>query len=116
MAPPVTPPTARAPLPTTTQPRIQLITNATAATEDGRTITALLAARETLRSQHRILVRAADAAAGSWGQRQMRSELRQMSALPVRDVRAKADGVAQALRELDVIIQRTNWEVELLEA
>ncbi|WP_271984818.1 DIP1984 family protein [Pseudoclavibacter terrae] len=92
------------------------ITNATAPTDDGRTITALLAARETLRSQHSILVRAADAAAGSWGQRQMRSELRQMSALPVRDVRAKADGVAQALRQLDVVIQRTNWEVELLEA
>ncbi|MDO9396428.1 MAG: DIP1984 family protein [Herbiconiux sp.] len=89
------------------------LTNSTAVTADGRTVTALLAARETLRARHSILVRAADAAAGSWGHRQMRSELRQMSALPVKELRARADQVALELRELDVTIQRTNWEVEL---
>jgi hypothetical protein len=90
------------------------LTNSTARSTDGRTITALLAARETLRARHSILSRAADAAAGTWGHRQMRSELRQLSALPVSELRARADGVAVELRELDVVIQRTNWEVDLL--
>jgi len=79
----------------------------------GRTMTELLSARESLRDQHSILARAADASAGGWGHRQMRSELRQMSALPVTEVRRQADAIAQQLRELDVLIQRTNWEADL---
>ena len=89
------------------------VTNTTAVTSDGRTLTAALAARESLRVQHSILVRAADAAGGSWGNRQLRSELRRLSALDVKDLRAQADTVAQQLRELDVEIQRTNWEADL---
>ncbi|MCU1406565.1 MAG: hypothetical protein JWQ43_2868 [Glaciihabitans sp.] len=89
------------------------VTNTTTMTVDGRSLTAALSSREVLRSRHSILVRAADAASGNWGQRQMRSELRQVSALPVKDIRAQADTVAQQLRELDVEIQRTNWEADL---
>jgi len=91
-------------------------TNTLATTADGRTLTSALAARESLRVHHSILVRAADAAGGSWGNRQMRSELRRLSALDVKDLRAQADTVAQQLRELDVEIQRTNWEAELKRA
>jgi hypothetical protein len=36
-------------------------------------------------------------------------------ALPVADLRARADQVARELRELDVRIQRSNWEVDLLD-
>ncbi|MFB2556408.1 DIP1984 family protein [Herbiconiux liangxiaofengii] len=89
------------------------LTNAVAVLPDGRTVTAALAARETLRAQHAILVRASDAASGGRGYRQMRSELRQLSALPVRELRQRADQVAVELRELDALIQRTNWEVDL---
>ncbi|NQX26188.1 DIP1984 family protein [Microbacteriaceae bacterium VKM Ac-2854] len=90
--------------------------NTLATTPDGRSLTAALAARETLRSEHSILVHAADAAAGGARmQRQLRSELRYVSALPVAQLRARADEVAQRLRELDVAIQRTNWEAELVE-
>ncbi|WP_440709700.1 DIP1984 family protein [Herbiconiux sp. YIM B11900] len=98
------------------------LTNATVLTTatstaggEGRTVTSLLAERETLRARHSILVRAADAAAGNWNRRQLRSELRQMSALPVKELRARADQTAAELRALDVVIQRTNWEVELRE-
>lgn len=91
------------------------LTNALVRTPDGRTLTAVLAARETLRAQHSVLVRAADAAAGGWGRRQLRSELRQMSALPVAALRERADDAARALREIDVLIQRTNWEADLVE-
>lgn len=90
------------------------VTNVSATLADGRSVTAALATRETLRSQHSILVRAADAASGDRGHRQMRSELRQLSALPVKELRTRADEVAMRLRALDAQIQQANWEVELL--
>jgi hypothetical protein len=91
------------------------LTNATVRLADGRTMTAALARRETLRTRHAVLSGAADAAQGQGGgYRQMRSELRQISALPVVELRRRADDVARELRELDVEIQRTNWEADLL--
>ncbi|ROS23437.1 hypothetical protein EDF22_3218 [Rathayibacter sp. PhB127] len=91
------------------------LTNTTATTPDGVRLTAALARRESLRSQHSIVVRAADAAAGDRGYRQLRSELRRLPALPVRELRARADVLARELRDLDAAIQRTNWEVDLLQ-
>lgn len=38
-----------------------------------------------------------------------------LAALPVADLRAQADALARELRELDVLIQRTNWEADLLD-
>jgi hypothetical protein len=38
-----------------------------------------------------------------------------LSALPVADLRAQADVLAQEIRELDMRIQRTNWEADLLD-
>jgi hypothetical protein len=38
-----------------------------------------------------------------------------LSALSVGDLRSQADQVAQELRELDVRIQKANWEIELLD-
>lgn len=90
------------------------LTNASTVAADGRTVTALLSAREALRSRHSVLSRAAEAASGGWNQRQLRSELKQISALPVRELRAQADAVAKQVREIDVVIQRTNWEADLL--
>jgi len=80
------------------------------------TMTDALAARDVLRMQHALLTDAAAAASGSAGMiRQMRSELRQVSALPVAQVRARADAVAAELRELDNRIQHANWTSELEE-
>jgi hypothetical protein len=94
------------------------LTNTAAALDDGTPLTAALARRDALRTRHGLLTDAADAAsgrvsAGTYTQRQMRSELRQISALPIREVRDRADDVARQLRELDARIQRANWEVEL---
>lgn len=82
------------------------------------TMTDALATRDVLRLQHSVLTDAAAAASGSggaFGGRQMRSELRQISALPVAALRAEADRVAQALRELDNRIQQANWSNDLEE-
>ena len=79
------------------------------------TLTAALAKRDVLRMRHSVLTSAADAAAGQRGVavRQLRSELKMLPALPVADLRTQADQVARELRDLDVRIQRTNWEADL---
>jgi len=91
------------------------LTNASVLLADGRSMTAALARRETLRARHSLLSSAADAAQGGGGGgfRQLRSELRQFAALPVAELRRQADDTARELRELDVEIQRTNWEADL---
>ena len=97
------------------------LTNTAARLDDGTPLTAALARRDALRSRHAILTSAADAASGRTGgaaagyaPRQLRSELRQIAALPIREIRDRAYDAAKALRELDARIQRANWEVELV--
>src|SRR3984957_5248369 len=93
-------------------------TNATARIGADGTITDALARRDVLRRRHAVLTAAADAAVGrSQGPigRQLRSELRMLAALPVAQLRAQADDLARELRELDVRIQQSNWEVDLVE-
>ena len=61
--------------------------------------------------------RAADAAVGKSHAgigRQLRSELKVL-ALPAAQLRAQADDLARQLRELDVRIQQSNWEYDLME-
>jgi hypothetical protein len=93
-------------------------TNAAAQIGADGTITDALARRDVLRLRHAVVTTAADAAAGnSHGGigRQLRSELKMLAALPVAELRAQADEIARELRELDVRIQRANWEVDLLD-
>ncbi|MGC4828842.1 DIP1984 family protein [Micromonospora arida] len=84
---------------------------------DGATLTDALARRDVLRLRHSVVTSAADAAAGEGqrGFRQLRSELKMIPALPVAELRGQADELARQLREVDTLIQRTNWEVELLD-
>ena len=82
------------------------------------TLTDALARRDALRLRHHVFTTAADAAAGTGKTgytRQLRSELKMLAALPVAELRSRADVVAREYRELDVRIQRANWEVDLLE-
>ncbi|QJY48280.1 DIP1984 family protein [Pseudonocardia broussonetiae] len=91
-------------------------TNAAADLGEDGTMTDALARRDVLRLRHALLGDAADAASGGGhGYRQLRSELRRLSALPVAELRSRADRVARDVRELDTRIQRANWEVDLLD-
>jgi hypothetical protein len=94
-------------------------TNATVQVRAGATLTDALARRDVLRLRHGVLTTAADAAAGRDPRtqvvRQLRSELKMLSALPVADLRGQADAVAREIRELDMEIQRTNWQADLLD-
>ncbi len=38
-----------------------------------------------------------------------------LSALPVAELRGQADALAREIREADVPVQRTHWEVDLLD-
>ncbi|KXK58297.1 hypothetical protein AWW66_30545 [Micromonospora rosaria] len=97
---------------------IRRINRTNAATQvEGGTLTDALARRDVLRLRHGLVTSAASAAAGEGqrGHRQLRSELRMIPALPVAELRGQADDLARQLREVDTVIQRTNWEVELLD-
>jgi len=97
--------------------RINRTNAATVIGADG-TLTDALARRDALKWRHHVVNTAADAAAGNAQQsysRQLRSELKMLSALRVGELRSQADQVARELRELDVRIQQSNWEVDLLD-
>jgi hypothetical protein len=91
-------------------------TNAATAIGDG-TLTDALARRDVLRLRHSVVTAAAAAAAGEGqrGFRQLRSELKMVPALPVAQLHSQADDLARELREVDTLIQRTNWEADLLD-
>jgi len=92
-------------------------TNAAVSIGADGTLTDALARRDALRLRHSVITAAADAASGRSQQygRQLRSELKIQSALPIAQLRGRADELAREIRELDVRIQRANWEVELLD-
>jgi hypothetical protein len=91
-------------------------TNAATALDEQMTLTDAIARRDVLRMRHALYTAVADAASGKTGPgmvRQMRSELRYVSAVPVSELRAAADRIAREHRELDVRIQQVNWEADL---
>ena len=93
-------------------------TNAAAELGEEGTLTDALARRDVLRLRHAVITAAADAAAGRDQRglpRQLRSELVMLPALPVAELREQADVLAREIRELDVRIQRANWEIDLLD-
>jgi hypothetical protein len=93
-------------------------TNARTELEPGVTITDGIARRDALALRRKVVTAVADAAAGTqgrgWG-RQLRSELRQLTRLPVADLRRQADDLARRYRELDVRLQEANWATELVD-
>lgn len=97
---------------------IRRINRTNAATRvDRGTLTDALARRDVLRLRYGLMTSAADAAVGKDQRmfRQLRSELRMIPALPVAVLRGQADDLARELREVDTLIQRTNWEADLLD-
>jgi hypothetical protein len=100
-------------------------TNSTTHLPDGQTVTAALAARDVLRLRYSLLTGVADAGSGHGSGpqgrvmptvgRQMRSELKVITAVPVASLREQANDVAQQHRELDAQIQQVNWTVDLIE-
>jgi hypothetical protein len=92
-------------------------TNSATELDPGFTLTDALAQRDSYAAQFKLVTAIADAGSGGGGigwARQLRSELQQVSAVRVADLRAEADQIAQARRMLDVRIQQAGWSTELL--
>ena len=93
-------------------------TNSATELDPAFTLTDALALRDAYAAQYKLVTAIADAGAGATGMtwaRQLRSELQQVSAVRVADLRDEADQIAEARRNLDVRIQQAGWATELLE-
>ena len=87
-------------------------TNGAVRTEDGHTLSDLLARRDCLRGRLGILRNFLDSAS-ALVQRRTASEIRVRSAVDVRGLQKQVDGLAQELRLLEETIQERNWTTEL---
>ena len=90
------------------------VTNTGAALADGTSLTAALARRDVLKLRHATYRDLAEAATVDQ-HRYMRSELRFVATVDVAETQRRADDLARELRELDLAIQRANWETDLIE-
>lgn len=79
---------------------------------DGRTITELIARRDTLRLRREHYRRLISAGSQS-AQRARSTEIRILPAVDVKALQKTADAMAKEFRELDNRIQQLNWSTEL---
>src|SRR5574341_1587929 len=89
-------------------------TNAVTQFDNGRTVTAALAERDSLMQLRSVLTHLAQAASVRQG-RFTRSEVRYVSTVNVAAIQERADDLSQQYRELDTRIQELNWQTDLIE-
>ena len=82
-------------------------------TDQGETLTALLARRDCLTRRLQMMRNFLNSAS-SLVSRSSRSEIRIRSTVPVAKLQKDVDGLSKELRELDARIQGLNWTAELL--
>lgn len=87
-------------------------TNLKAKLPDGRTLTAALARRDTLVSEHALLV-AAIAGSRKEPDRYGVREIKWVATLKVAKLQKQADDLAKSVRELNALVQEANWKVVL---
>ena len=87
------------------------LTNA-ATVQNGKTLTELLAQRETM-TLHLSVMRSLLTAASRTVMRGSRSEVKVHPAVPVAELQKQVDAMAKQLRTLDTGIQAANWLTEL---
>ena len=88
-------------------------TNNAARTEDGATLSDLLARRDCLRGKLGILRNFLDNAS-ALVRRRTAGEIRVKSSVNVRELQKQVDGLSKELRQLEETIQEKNWTTELL--
>ena len=88
-------------------------TNNAARTEDGATLSDLLARRDCLRGKLGILRNFLDNAS-ALVRRRTAGEIKVKSSVNVPELQKQVDGLSKDLRELEETIQEKNWTTELL--
>lgn len=91
-------------------------TNAATTMSDGGTLTDALARRDALGTERAMLDSVIERASSLTADlRYGRSEIKFLPTVSVADLQQQADGLSRDLRELDVAIQQTNWQVDVID-
>lgn len=89
-------------------------TNALAKLTDGRSLLALLTQRDELVERHKILTSAISNTQRE-PERYSTREIKWHKVIPVSSLQKQSDDISAKLRDLNVLIQATNWQVDLLD-
>ncbi len=81
---------------------------------DGRTLTEAIARRATLTARHSLLQHAL-ASSKKEPDRYSMSEIKWVATLDVSRLQKQTEDLAKQIRELNAVIQETNWKIELEE-
>ncbi len=88
-------------------------TNAQAQTIQGQPLLRVLNVRDSLTQQHRILQQAIDNSQRENG-RYSSSEIRWIKSISVAELQKQADDISRQLRQSNLEIQASNWQVDLI--
>ncbi len=88
-------------------------TNAQAQTIQGQPLLRVLNTRDSLTQQHRILQQAIDSSQRENG-RYSSSEIRWIKSISVAELQKQADDISRQLRQNNLEIQASNWQVDLI--
>lgn len=88
-------------------------TNSQAKTSTGQSMLSVLNTRDLLTQQHRIIQQAIDSSRRENG-RYSSSEIRWVKTIAVADLQKQADAISQQLRQNNLEIQASNWQIELI--
>lgn len=86
--------------------------NHSAKLSDGRTINQALAVREQLAHEHAMVRSALDGAA-TGPERYSAAEIKWVATISVKQHQKKLDDYAKKIRDLNILIQETNWRHEI---
>ncbi len=89
------------------------LTNSTVMNERGKSITELIARRDTLQKRVQML-RDLVNSASQLTERFRLSEIRTVSTINVAETQKKVDELSKRLREEDLALQQLNWNVDLI--
>ena len=90
-------------------------TNALAKLNDDRSLLALLTQRDELVERHKILT-SAISNTNSEPDRYSSREIKWRKVIPVSSLQKQADDISAKLRDLNVLIQANNWQIDLIES
>ena len=89
-------------------------TNAIAKTDKGQSMLTLLVERDTLEMRHKLLLDAIEAA-NSEADRYSHREIKWHVLVSVASLQKQADDIAMKLRQINIIIQSNNWQINLID-
>lgn len=87
-------------------------TNAAAVANNGKPMLELLVERDSLQTRHKLLTDSIEAANNEEGRYSYR-EIKWQVILSIPALQKQADDLAQQLRQLNLIVQASNWQIDL---